>query len=185
MEYESRKHWLPTQASILSISIFAVLFVALFIGSCNTTPNKDAVKYAKLIDSITSDLNIYYVDLQAIDDDKIYHLQSEITKYKSETEFVENENIQSSLETADRFLSTFSHEKTLCLQDIKLNMKQLQETKNDASAMTVAVEGNQLQLQNMKQFDDAKFKAEYLINRYHAQELLIETLTIAKNKKVE
>jgi len=38
---------------------------------------------------------------------------------------------------------------------------------------------------NSKQYDDAKYQADYLTNRFNAQKLLIETLTLEKNKKVE
>lgn len=185
MESESRKHWLPTPASILLISIITAFSFALIFESCGNKKSDASIKYEKLIDSVSSELNKYYVGLQAIDENSIHSIQSEISKYKTDADFSKNENIQTALLTAEKFINSLAAERKSCLNAITLCLNQLQDVKKNASAQLLTKNGNQLQLINSKQYDDAKYQADYLTSRFNAQKLLIETLTLEKHKKVE
>jgi hypothetical protein len=185
MESESRKLWLPTQALNLLISFFVLCCLVYGVGSCGSKKNEATIKYERLIDSITSDFNNYYIDLQAIDESRIRQLQFDVNKFQTESAFIENENAQSSLHTAEKFLSTLSEERNICLKEMELKKNILQKTKKDAATILTTNAENQLQMLNQKQFDEVKYRAEYLINRFNAHILLIETLTKAKEKHSE
>lgn len=185
MESESRKLWLPTPALNLLIRIFVLGCLVGGFGSCGTKKNEATIKYERLIDSITSDFNNYYIDLQAIDESRILQLQVDVNKFKTEAAFIENENAQSSLHTAEKFLSTLSEERNHCLKEMELKMNLLQKTKKDAATILITNAEHQLQMLNQKQFDEVKYKAEYLINRFNAHTLLIETLSKAKEQHSE
>jgi hypothetical protein len=155
------------------------------VESCGSKKNEATLKYEKLIDSISSELNVYYFDLQSIDEIRVHQLQIEVNKFKTESEFIENKNVQSSLQTAEKFLSTLLEKRNNCLIEMESELNLLKKTKQDAAAIMLSNAENQIQLLNKNQYDEVKFKAEYLINRFNAQTLFIETLTKAKEKHSE
>jgi len=157
------------------IRLPAVFFVVFIFNACGIQ-SKKSIAYENKIDSVANDLNKYYIELQHIDEYKIDSLQHELLFFKDEAAFQSTAHVQSSLHTAELFLSVLVAERASSLEGLKQKMKQLESLKKNASSAFVMANGNQLQLVNSSEFDDVKYKAEYLINRFYAQKLFIETL---------
>ena len=178
MESVSRKHWCLIPASNLLINSLLAIFLLISSAACQTK-SRELARYEKTIDSISSGLQKQYSDFQSIDEKQILTLQNEIELYIQDSAFARNENAVSSLISARKFLAGFEKEKSVCKLELQQNMQQLKDLRENASDLTISSDNN-IQWLNNNGLDEVVNKADYLLNRYHAQAMLAETFRNAK-----
>lgn len=178
MESESRMHWCLIPVSNLLINSLLALFLLISSVSCQTK-SREVIRYEKVIDSISAGLQKQYIDFQSIDEKKIRTLQSEIELYLQDSSFARNENASSALRSARKFLAGFEKEKSVCKLELEQNIKQLKDLRENASDLTISSDNN-IQWLNNNGLEEVVNKADYLLNRFHAQVMLAETFRKAK-----
>ncbi len=177
MEYKFLKRWFPIRVSIVLLNSLFVLF-QLTMPACRPK-SAELIRYEMLIDSVKTSMKKQVTELQHIKTEEIQKLKEEISLFLADSTVSKNPNVRSSLFTAQKFILTFENEKKKCEVGLKQNIKQLASIYENAEDLNITPEKN-LEWLRKTGMDQISMKSDYLLNRYHAQLLFIETLRQSK-----
>lgn len=157
----------------LLLFFFAVL---LFFVACTPNSKKHQAE-VRTLDSLLLVLNDFDGRLWAIEPSYLDNLNEKVAQHLINTSWQNNEAALSSLNTAQKFLLSFGDHKTAILNEIALTEKSVKSLRE-----TLFQEGDENvdALQKIKEFNIkvSQFdeQTDYLLSRFYAQELLVETL---------
>ncbi len=157
----------------LPLALFALL---LFFAACTPNTKKHQAEM-RALDSLLLVMNDFNGRLSAIEPSYLDHLNEKVAQHLINSNWQANEAALSSLKTAQKFLLSFDDHKTAILNEIAVTEKSVKSLREnlylqDDKNANLLLKINEFNIR-VSLFNE---QTDYLLSRFYAQELLVETL---------